>query len=126
VVPANNGSDNYDFNTLLSNPAVLPQTLQNIVALRVALLLKGNLYEKEDLYNANAAAKTAPVAVGPTWFNPVADSSPPTDLAGIPFPSNWQARTYTPTGDAAHYRYRVIEFVVPIRNGMIFLTTSAS
>ncbi|MDR0479448.1 MAG: PilW family protein [Burkholderiaceae bacterium] len=124
VVPANSGGDNYNFNTLLGNPSAL----QSIVAIRVALLLKGNLYEKNDLYNANTAAGASapPVAVAPpTWFNPVADASPPADLAGIPFPANWQARTYQPTGEAAHYRYRVIEFVVPVRNSMMSLISSS-
>jgi type IV pilus assembly protein PilW len=96
----------YDIDTLMASPAKLTP----IVAVRVALILKGSLYEKE----AVSAGKSL------SWFSPVAGAS--TDLAGIPFSGlSAAAQTWTPAANSAdeHYRYGVVEFVVPVRNGMI-------
>jgi type IV pilus assembly protein PilW len=83
----------YAMTSLLASPS----QLSRIVAIRVALVLKGSLYEKD------------PVEVPPlTWFNP--DPAGTAQDKGI-------AVTWMP--DDLHYRYRVIEFVAPVRNSLM-------
>ena len=96
----------YGIDTLMA----APDTLRRIVAIRVALILKSSLYEKE------------PVSAGKqlSWFDPAPGTG--ADLVGIPFSGlSAGAHAWTPAEDSPdeHYRYGVIEFVVPMRNGMI-------
>lgn len=96
----------HDIDTLLASP----DKLRPIVAVRIALILKGELYEKE------------PVSAGRqlTWFSPAAGGG--ADLAGIPFTGlDAAAQSWTPAPGSAdeHYRYGVVEFVVPIRNALM-------
>jgi type IV pilus assembly protein PilW len=85
----------YALEVLLAHPS--PPQLHKIVAIRVALVLKGNLREK-----------TKVTTTTQSWFS--------TSLTGI---SGLTARTWTPAGDDQYYRYRIMEFVVPVRNGLL-------
>jgi type IV pilus assembly protein PilW len=90
----------WDAGTLLGNPANFSQ----IVAIRIALILKSSLYEKDEV----SAGKPL------TWFNTGQDGIAVTGLTA-------GANTWTPAAGSAdaHYRYRVMEFVVPVRNEVI-------
>jgi type IV pilus assembly protein PilW len=95
-------ADGYDITTLLNTPSEFNQ----IVAIRVALILKGNLLEKDAINTQNTL----------TWFKPASGNA---DLAGIPFAADAMNQTWPLSGDAARYRYRVLEFVVPVRNSLL-------
>jgi len=85
---------NYDINTVMTSEP----TMRKIIAVRVALVLRG------EYYDAN------PVSLGPlTLFSGLTNGGG-TSLA---IPVNL-------TGADQHYRYRVFEFTVPLRN-MILL-----
>jgi type IV pilus assembly protein PilW len=90
----------WDTGTLLSDPTKFTE----IVALRIALILKDGLYQKD------------PVSAGKplTWFNTGSDGIAISGLAA-------GANTWTPAAGSSdeHYRYRVLEFVVPVRNEVI-------
>ncbi|MDR0457881.1 MAG: PilW family protein [Burkholderiaceae bacterium] len=100
VAPTNNTAGDYSIASLMANPNTM---LNQIVAIRVALILKGSLYEKEPV-----------TATGLSWFNTAPSNIPIIGLAATPV-------VWTPdsTTADAHYRYSVVEFVVPVRNGMI-------
>jgi type IV pilus assembly protein PilW len=86
----------YSIENLLLNPAQLSQ----IVAIRVALILKGSLYEKTPVTTTKLS-----------WFN--------ADLTGIPYTGLTVPQTWTPSAGDQNYRYRVLEFVVPLRNNSL-------
>lgn len=88
------GSTGFDIATMMGTPAIARQ----VMAIRVALVLRGSNYEKEEVSPASL------VLFG--------------DLATA------LQQTVTLSGaDAKHFRYRVIDSVVPVRN-MLLLPTS--
>ena len=107
------GATGYDIGSMMNDSAKLKQ----IVAVRIALILKSGLYEKDE------KGENKSVSAGKKWywFNPAPGTN--ADLSGIAYnadgltvPQTWGPGAGTP---AEHYRYSVIEFVVPMRNGMI-------
>jgi type IV pilus assembly protein PilW len=87
----------YDINTVMTTPA----TMQTIVSVRVALVLRGEYYDKNPV---------SPPTL--TLFGGLTDSS------ANPLPALVQ--TVNLSLNDQHYRYRVFEFTVPLRN-MILL-----
>ncbi len=87
----------YDMNTVMTTPA----TMQSIVSVRVALVLRGEYYDKNPV---------SPPTL--TYFGGLTDS------LGNALPALAQTVNLNPTD--RHYRYRVFEFTVPLRN-MILL-----
>jgi type IV pilus assembly protein PilW len=80
----------YAVNALLT----APDTVRQIVAVRVALVMRSSLYEKD--------------VVTPGTVTVFGDHS--------------AARTLTVSADDQHYRYRVIDTIVPLRNMMLLPT----
>lgn len=83
----------YDIASVMGNPG----TIRTIVSVRVALVLRGNYYDK------NAVSPSTLV-----FFNGLTDAS-----------GNVLQKTVYLTGDQLHYRYRVFEFTVPLRNMLL-------
>jgi type IV pilus assembly protein PilW len=81
----------YDINSVMTNAA----TMKTIIAVRVALVVRGEYYDKN--------------AVSPTSLTIFSGY---TNLAGTPLSKN-----VTPLDP--HYRYRVFEFTVPLRNMLL-------
>jgi len=77
-------------------------TMASIIAVRVALVVRGEYYDKN---------YTAPAM---TIFNGLVNK------AGTSL-----SKTITPSGDAVHYRYRVFEFTVPLRNMLVLGAATA-
>jgi len=104
----------YDPQTLMADQ----DKLRQIVAVRIALILQSALYEK-DATDDNGQKVAVSAGRQLSWFNPVAETN--TDLTGIQFIGLSVPQTWTPAADTAdeHHRYKVIEFVVPMRNSMI-------
>jgi type IV pilus assembly protein PilW len=101
----------YGIEALLTDPP--PPQLNQIVAIRVALILKSGLREK-----APASAAAAPTtAAAPIWFKPAPGTK--ADLAGIPFADGAASQTWTLAGNDFQYRYRVVELVIPVRNSLL-------
>ena len=86
----------YDIASVMGNPG----TIRTIVSVRVALVLRGNYYDKNVV---------SPPTL--TFFSGLTDSS------GNTLPA--LQKTVTLTGDQLHYRYRVFEFTVPLRNMLL-------
>ena len=82
----------YDIATLMTTPA----TLRQIVAVRMALVLRSNNYEKGTVAPATLALFS--------------------DLANAAGTSLKQTVDLTPLIDYPHYRYRVTETTIPLRN----------
>lgn len=83
----------YDIASVMGNVS----TIRSIVSVRVALVLRGNYYDKN--------------AVSPptlTFFNGLIDSA-----------GNSLKQTVTLASDQLHYRYRVFEFTIPLRNMLL-------
>jgi type IV pilus assembly protein PilW len=91
------GDAGYDINTVMITPA----TMRKIIAVRVALVLRGQYYDKNLVSPATL-----------TLFNGMTTS------AGTALPA--LAQTVNVSTIDQHYRYRVFEFTVPLRN-MILL-----
>lgn len=88
------GDANYDINTVMTTPA----TMRKIIAVRVALVLRGEYYDKNTASPATL-----------TLFSGL------TNGGGTSLQQN-----VTISANDQHYRYRVFEFTVPLRN-MILL-----
>jgi type IV pilus assembly protein PilW len=91
------GDAGYDINTVMTTPG----TMRKIVAVRVALVLRGEYYDKN--------------LVSPTTLTLFGGM---TTSAGTALPA--LAQTVNLSSTEQHYRYRVFEFTVPLRN-MILL-----
>ncbi len=89
-------ASNFDIATVMTNTAKMRQ----IVAVRVALVLRGNYYDK----NAVSPATL-------TLFSGLMDST------GAPV--NAVQRVVPLSANDQHYRYRVFEFTVPLRNMLL-------
>jgi type IV pilus assembly protein PilW len=94
---------NYDIITVMNNEG----TMRKIVSVRVAIVVRGEYGEK-----ATNAAVTTQLKL----FSGLTDS------AGTALPA--LEKDIAVTGDNQHYRYRVFEFTVPLRN-MILLAAGA-
>lgn len=89
----------YDIATVMATPA----TIKRIVAVRVALILRNTNYEKEMV-----TAHELPYFQGVT-------NAAGTSLAG----KLTLAATATTESEARHFRYRVIESTIPLRNMLL-------
>ncbi|AMM24847.1 hypothetical protein AX767_11130 [Variovorax sp. PAMC 28711] len=94
------GATGYDIATLMANPA----TIRQIVAIRVALVMRGNKYEKE---------------VVSTTIPALFDNLTPAPDASL----KRAAVTLSTSGDDQHYRYRLVEFTIPLRNVLLLPTS---
>jgi type IV pilus assembly protein PilW len=83
--------------TLMNGTAVSAESIAQIKAIRIALILRSNLQEKE----ADASA---------TPFTPATITL---------FQSVGINRTRNLTADERRYRYRVIEATIPVRNALL-------
>jgi type IV pilus assembly protein PilW len=89
---ADPGASGYDINTVMTNPAIQ----ESIIAVRVALVVRGEYYDKN-------VVSPASVTIFSGYTNAAGNSLQQTvNLAAIPGGQN--------------YRYRVFEFTVPLRN----------
>lgn len=97
--PAETAKPGYDIDTVMATPA----KMKRIVAVRLALVLRDTNYEKD--------------MVAPTTLSYFGDlkNSAGTSLAG----TTTLATNATTDVDARHYRYRVVETTVPLRNTLI-------
>lgn len=86
----------WDIATVMANPALMKQ----ILSVRVALVVRGQYYDKNAISPATL-----------TLFSGLTDSS------GNPVPAVQQ--TVNLSADDQHYRYRVFEFTVPLRNMLL-------
>lgn len=93
----------YDIASVMANPA----TMLTIVSVRVALVLRGEYYDKN---NDNKGQPVTPPTL--TLFSGLSDSTG-APVAGL-------QKTINLNAVDQHYRYRVFEFTVPLRN-MILL-----
>jgi type IV pilus assembly protein PilW len=84
----------YDINTVMTTPA----TMRKIIAVRVALVLRGQYYDKNTVSPATLTLFTALTNGGGTSLQ----------------------QSVTISANDQHYRFRVFEFTVPLRN-MILL-----
>jgi type IV pilus assembly protein PilW len=85
------GDAGYDINSVMTNVA----TMKSIIAVRVALVVRGEYYDK----NSVSPAKL-------TIFNGLTDANNVSLSQQVTLPDQ-------------HYRYRVFEFTVPLRNMLI-------
>ncbi|MDP9013122.1 MAG: PilW family protein [Pseudomonadota bacterium] len=85
--------DGYDINSVMANST----TMKSIIAVRVALVVRGEYYDKKSVSPAKL-----------TIFNGL------NDLNG-----NSLSQLVDLTGPGQNYRYRVFEFTVPLRNMLI-------
>jgi len=86
-------ADKYDINDLM----VSPVTMATIIAVRVAIVVRGQYYDK-NVVSPNTI----------TFFNNLVDGN------GVSL-----TKTINLTADQTHYRYRVFEFTVPLRNMLV-------
>ena len=103
----------------LTNVMASTATMRKIVSVRIALIVRSNSYEghaSDDSDPAKVALFTTPTSVD--YFNTL------TDGTGTPLPA--LKRTLTFTTDQRHYRWRVFEFTVPLRNMLILAGAAAS
>jgi type IV pilus assembly protein PilW len=92
---ASPGDPNYDIGSVMTNPA----TMKSIIALRIALVVRGEYYDKNIVAPAGLTIFT-------DFYNAAGTSLAQTvNLTAIP--------------GAQHYRYRVFEFTVPLRNMLL-------
>jgi type IV pilus assembly protein PilW len=84
----------YAYSALTDGSAASQARLRRIMAVRVGLILRTSLQEKKDVYQANTDLKLF------------------SDLGG----SLEAKRTITTGSNAAKFRYRTVEFTVPLRN----------
>jgi type IV pilus assembly protein PilW len=90
------GAAGYDIGTVMTTPA----TMQKIISVRVALVMRGEHFDKKPV---------SPSTI--TIFGGLTDSSG-TALPGL-------AQTINLQPDDQYYRYRVFEFTVPLRNMLL-------
>ncbi len=90
---ADPGAIGYDIDTVMATPA----TMRQIIAVRVALVLRNTNYEK---------TAVAPSTV--TWFDDAKNAA----NASL-------KQTLLISGDDLHYRYRVIDSIIPLRNMLL-------
>jgi type IV pilus assembly protein PilW len=90
---ADPGATGYDIATVMTAPA----TMRKILAVRVSLVLRSNYFDKKQVSPATL-----------TLFGGL------TNAAGTSL-----AQTVTLGADDQHYRYRVFEFTVPVRNMLL-------
>ena len=90
------GAAGYDINTVMTTPA----TMRQIISVRVALVVRGEYYDK------NLASPPTLTLFGGL-----------TDAAGNPLPA--LAQVVNLSANDQHYRYRVFEFTVPLRNMLL-------
>lgn len=93
------GATGYDITTVMTTPA----TMESIIAVHVAVVVRGEYYDKNTVSPATL-----------TFFNNYADSG-----------GNSLAQSIALNATAQHYRYRVFEFTVPLRN-MLLLAGAGS
>jgi type IV pilus assembly protein PilW len=91
---ASPGDTNYTINTLMLNPV----TMESIVSVRIALLVRGEYYDKNLVTPATLTMFSGLVNAGGTSL----------------------AQVVNINANDQHYRYRLFEFTVPLRN-MILL-----
>ena len=87
------GDTGYDINTVMTTPA----TMESIIAVRVALVVRGEYYDK------NTVSPTT-LTIFSGYVNKAGKSL---------------AQTINLNSTAQHYRYRVFEFTVPLRNMLL-------
>lgn len=87
------GDAGYDINTVMTTPA----TMESIIAVRVALVVRGEYYDKNVVSPATL-----------TIFNGYNNG------AGVSL-----SQVINLSATAQHYRYRVFEFTVPLRNMLV-------
>ncbi|MDQ8001328.1 MAG: PilW family protein [Bordetella sp.] len=97
--PAETAAPGYDIDTVMATPA----KMKRIVAVRLALVLRDTQYEKD---------MVAPMALG--YFADLRNSAG-ASLAG----ATTLATDPTVDVEARHYRYRVVETTIPLRNTLI-------
>ncbi len=83
----------YAYSALTDGSAASQTSLRNIVAVRIGLILRTSLQEKADVYKANTPLKLF------------------SDLGALE-----ATRTITTGTNASKFRYRTVEFTVPLRN----------
>ena len=87
---------NYDINTVMTTPA----TMRTIISARIAIVVRGQYYDKN---------LVSPPTL--TWFTGLTDSTG----AGLPALAQSMALSVA----EQHYRYRVFETTVPLRNMLL-------
>ena len=97
--PAETAAPGYDIDTVMATPA----KMKRIVAVRLALVLRDTSYEKD---------MVAPTAL--TYFGDLKNSA-----GGSLAETTTLAANATTDVDARHYRYRVVETTIPLRNTLI-------
>jgi len=97
--PAEAAAPGYDIDTVMATPA----KMKRIVAVRLALVLRDTNYEKD---------MVAPTAL--TYFGDLKNSAG----ASLAETTTLAANASTDV-DARHYRYRVVETTIPLRNTLI-------
>lgn len=93
------GAAGYDIATVMTTPA----TMRKIVAVRVALVLRSEYFDR------NKGQIVSPASL--TWFSGLTDSTG-TALTSL-------KQTVALSTDDQQYRYRVFEFTVPLRNMLL-------
>ncbi|MDI3381099.1 PilW family protein [Xenophilus aerolatus] len=106
--PAETAMPGYDIDTVMANPA----KMKRIVAVRLALVLRDTQYEKGD--SQSDKGMVAPMTL--SYFTDLKNSAG-ASLAG----TTTLATDPTVDVEARHYRYRVVETTIPLRN-MLILT----
>lgn len=96
------GDTGYDIATVMATPA----TMQKIMAVRVALVLRGEYYDK------NSGNPVSPATL--TLFGGLTNTK-----------GNSLAQTVTLNATDRQYRYRVFEFTVPLRNMLLLAAAPA-
>jgi type IV pilus assembly protein PilW len=95
-VPGNALADNTPndpaFN--VTSTATIAQGWQRVQAIRVAVVTRSGLFEKDEVETRSSI---------PLWTNPTGNPAPAPQFA-------------VPSGNARHYRYKVFESIVPLRN----------
>jgi type IV pilus assembly protein PilW len=87
------GDTGYDINTVMTTPG----TMESIIAVRVSLLVRGEYYDKNIVSPATLSLFSGYVNAAHTSLT----------------------QTITLSADAQHYRYRIFEFTVPLRNMLL-------
>jgi type IV pilus assembly protein PilW len=87
------GDVGYDINTVMTTPA----TMESIIAVRVALVVRGEYYDKNPVSPATLTIFSGYTNAGGTSLS----------------------KNIVLSATAQHYRYRVFEFTVPLRNMLL-------
>ena len=96
------GAAGYDIASMVANPA----RVREVIAIRLALVLRGTHYEREGV---DAGGNPTYVA--------------PSSLVLFPdLPASMQS-TVTLNTDQRHYRHRIVDTVIPLRNVLLLPTT---